>query len=130
MEDPTGTLEKFHLGFSADGSSCLMIFIDGEQRSMKCVADVAELTAFIANLTKAAGEMQRRRAMLGEERAVMAPATMNVASGAFQMSAGDRYMEGALVADTGEIVGIRMCPEVAFQLTRAMLATAPAASAC
>ncbi len=56
--------------------------------------------------------------------------TLNVASGAFQMSAGDNYIEGALVGDTGEIVGIRMCPEVAFQLTRAMLATAPAASAC
>jgi hypothetical protein len=129
MQAATGIVEKFNLGISADGHSCLMIFIDEDQRAMKCLIDAAELNAFIANLSRAAGEMARRRTATGEECA-SPRATMNVASGAFQMSASDDYIEGALVADTGEIVGIRMCTAVAFQLTRAMLATAPAASAC
>jgi hypothetical protein len=55
---------------------------------------------------------------------------LNVAFGEFQRSPTDEYIEGALVGDAGQIVGIRMCPEVVCQLTKAMLMTAPAASSC
>ena len=30
-ETPTGTLQKFHIGVSADGRSCMMIFVDEEK---------------------------------------------------------------------------------------------------
>ncbi len=66
MDAPTGTLEKFHLGIGADGRSCLLVFIDSDGRAMKCLADATELNALISNLSKVAGEMTRRRAMLGE----------------------------------------------------------------
>ena len=47
-----------------------------------------------------------------------------------QQSPTDAYIEGALVGDSGQIVGIRMAPEVACQLTKAVLMTAPAAASC
>jgi hypothetical protein len=128
-ENPTGTLDKFHMGVSADGQSCMMIFVDEEQRTIKCVADFAEFNAFIANLNRVAGEMHRRRSAMGDA-AGPACGTLNVAFGEFQLSPTDSYIEGALVADSGQIVGIRMCPEVACQLSKAMLMTAPAASSC
>ena len=55
---------------------------------------------------------------------------MNVTFAEFQLSRDDSYIEGALIGDSGEIVGIRMHPDVACQLTRAMLMTTPAASSC
>ena len=61
MENPTGTLDKFHLGVSADGQTCMMVFVDDEQRTFRCVADVSEFYAFIAKLNRAAAEMSRRR---------------------------------------------------------------------
>lgn len=128
-ETSTGTLDKFHMGVSADGQNCMMVFIDEDQRAIRCVADFAEFNAFIANLNRAAGEMQRRRSALGDE-AGPACGTLNVAFAEFQLSPTDSYIEGALVGDSGQIVGIRMCPEVACQLTKAMLMTAPAASNC
>jgi len=129
MDTPTGTLDKFHLGVSADGQSCMMIFIDEDQRTIRCVADFSEFNAFIANLTRAAGEMARRRQEEGDEQGPDST-TLNVAFAEFQLSPNDAYIEGALVGDSGQIVGIRMCPEVACQLTKAMLMTAPAASRC
>jgi hypothetical protein len=129
MDTPTGTLDKFHLGVSADGQSCMMIFIDEDQRTIRCVADFSEFNAFIANLNRAADEMARRRHVEGDENSV-ASGTLNVAFAEFQLSPNDAYIEGALVGDSGQIVGIRMCPEVACQLTKAMLMTAPAASRC
>jgi hypothetical protein len=144
MDNVTGTLDKFHLGVSADGKSCVMVFIDESQHSINCVADFAEFKAFINSLSHAANEMARRRStspdgedesptagddLAGEEMAIR-PATMNVASAAFQMNKDEGYIEGALVGDAGEIVGVRMCTEVACQLTRAMLMSAPAASSC
>ena len=129
MDTPTGTLDKFHLGVSADGQSCMMIFIDEDQRTIRCVADFSEFNAFIANLTRAAGEMARRRQEEGDEQGPDST-TLNVAFAEFQLSPNDAYIEGALVGDSGQIVGIRMCPEVACQLTKAMLMTAPAASSC
>jgi len=127
METPTGTLDKFHLGVSADGQSCMMVFVDEEQHTIRCVADFAEFNSFIASLNRAAGEMARRRNEEGDE-AGPACGTLNVAFAEFQLSPTDAYIEGALVGDSGQIVGIRMCPEVACQLTKAMLMTAPAAS--
>jgi hypothetical protein len=127
METPTGTLDKFHLGVSADGQSCMMVFVDEEQHTIRCVADFAEFNSFIASLNRAAGEMARRRNEEGDEAGPVC-GTLNVAFAEFQLSPTDAYIEGALVGDSGQIVGIRMCPEVACQLTKAMLMTAPAAS--
>ena len=128
-DPPTGTLDKFHMGVSADGRSCMMIFVDEDQRTIKCVAEFPEFNAFIANLNRVAGEMQRRRSALADEEGP-ACGTLNVAFAEFQLSPTDAYIEGALVGDSGQIVGIRMCPEVACQLTKAMLMTTPVASRC
>ncbi len=65
LGDENGTLDKFHLGVSADGQSCMMIFIDEEHRAIRCTADFAQFHAFITSLTCAAAEMARRRAALG-----------------------------------------------------------------
>jgi hypothetical protein len=129
MDTPKTTLEKFHLGVSADGQSCMMIFVDEGQHTMRCVADFSEFNAFIASLTRVAGEMARRRSENGEEEGP-ACGTLNVAFAEFQVSPTDAYIEGALVGDAGQIVGIRMCPEVACQISKAMLMTAPPASRC
>jgi hypothetical protein len=129
METSTGTLDKFHLGVSADGDTCMMIFIDEDQHTIRCVADFSEFNAFIASLNRAAAEMARRRHEEGNEEGPTC-GTLNVAFAEFQVSPTDAYIEGALVGDSGQIVGIRMCPEVACQLTKAMLMTAPAASRC
>jgi hypothetical protein len=129
MDIPNGTLDKFHLGVSADGQTCMMVFVDEDQRTIRCVADFSEFNAFIASLNRAAQEMSRRRHEEGDEQGTVC-GTMNVAFAEFQLSPTDAYIEGALVGDAGQIVGIRMCPEVACQLTKAMLMTAPAASTC
>jgi len=129
MEIPNGTLDKFHLGVSADGQTCMMVFVDEDQRTIRCVADFSEFNAFIANLNRAAAEMQRRRHEEGDEQGPVC-GTLNVAFAEFQLSPTDAYIEGALVGDAGQIVGIRMAPDVACQLTKAMLMTASAASRC
>jgi hypothetical protein len=128
-DNGNGTLDKFHLGVSADGRSCLMVFLDEDQRAIRCTADFAQFDAFIANLNRAAAEMARRRNALGDEEP-MPSGAMNVTFAEFQLSRDDDYIEGALIGDSGEIVGIRMHPDVACQLTRAMLMTTPAASSC
>jgi hypothetical protein len=130
MDTPTGTLDKFHLGVSADGQTCMMVFVDEDQRTIRCVADFSEFNAFIASLNQAAAEMSRRRHEEDDEQQGPVCGTLNVAFAEFQLSPTDEYIEGALVGDSGQIVGIRMCPEVACQLTKAMLMTAPAASIC
>ena len=33
LSDENGTLDKFHLGVSADGQSCMMIFIDEDHET-------------------------------------------------------------------------------------------------
>ena len=129
LDTANGTLDKFHLGVSADGRSCIMIFLDEDKRAIRCTADFAQFNAFIANLNRAAAEMARRRTALGDEEP-MPSGAMNVTFAEFQLSRDDDYIEGALIGDSGEIVGIRMHPDVACQLTRAMLMTTPAASSC
>ena len=128
--DDNGTLDKFHLGLSADGQNCMMIFLDEERRTIRYTADFAQFHAFIASLNRAAAEMARRRNSLGEDEEAVPSGAMNVTFAEFQLSRDDDYIEGALIGDSGEIVGIRMHPDVACQLTRAMLMTTPAASSC
>ena len=129
MDTVTGMLDKFHLGVSADGRSCLLVFVDEDQRTIRCVADFSEFNTFIASLNGAASEMARRR---HEEGVDPGPdcGPLNVTFAEFQVSPTGAYIEGALVGDSGRIVGIRMAPEVACQLTKAVLMTAPAASRC
>ena len=131
-DNGNSTLDKFHLGVSADGQSCMMIFLDEERRAIRCTADFAQFSAFIASLNRAAAEMARRRSVFGEEREEesVASVALNVTFAEFQLSRDDDYIEGALIGDSGEIVGIRMHPDVACQLTRAVLKTTPAASSC
>ena len=87
MEIPNGTLDKFHLGVSADGQTCMMVFVDEDQRTIRCVADFSEFNAFIANLNRAAAEMSRRRQDEGDEEGEQGPAcgTLNVAFAEFQL---------------------------------------------
>jgi hypothetical protein len=118
-----GKLDKFHLGVSADGRSCMMIFLDEAQHAIRCTADFAQFNAFITNLNRAAAEMARRRNALGDEEPTPSVA-MNVTFAEFQLSRDDDYIEGALIGDSGEIVGIRMHPDVAYQMTKAVLNTA------
>jgi hypothetical protein len=128
--DENSTLEKFHLGLSADGQSCMMIFLDEDRRTIRYTADFAQFNAFIASLNRAAAEMARRRNELGEHEESAPSGAMNVTFAEFQLSRDDAYIEGALIGDSGEVIGIRMHPEIACQITRAMLMTAPAASSC
>jgi hypothetical protein len=128
MDTQTGTLDKFHLGVSADGRSCVMVFVDDDSRTINCVANFAEFNAFISSLNNAANEMARRRNALGDdEEAGTRFDTIHVASSAFQLNVDGGYIEGALVGDSGEVLGVRMSPEVACQMTRAVLNTTPAA---
>lgn len=132
-----GTLTNFQLGISSDGTNCMMIFIDEDQRTTTCSADFTEFNQFIASLNQAASEMARRRSeqldaglSTGPNTGSIAVGAINVASAAFKLSASDGYVLGALAGDTGEVVGIRMRPDVATEMTRAMLLTVPATSRC
>ena len=140
-----GTLEKFHLGLAADGTTCALVFVDEHHRSIACIASFADLNGFIVSLTRAATEMARRRAMLVQDDAhatedddVVAvtdtgddrQAAFNIASSTFRLCADDGYIVGSLVDDDGQVVPIRMRPDVANEMTRNMLKTAQVASAC
>ena len=142
-----GTLEKFHLGLAADGMTCALIFVDEHHRSIACIASFADLNGFIVSLTRAATEMARRRSKLvrdgtgstddtdddatamddpGDDR----QAALNIASSNFRLCADDGYIVGSLVDDDGQVVPICMRPDVAHEMTRNILKTARAASAC
>jgi hypothetical protein len=119
-----GTLVNFQLGISADGTNCMMVFVDEDHRTTTCSANFNEFNQFIASLTQAANEMARRRSVqLEGEPASLA--AINIASAAFKLCAADGYVLGALAGDAGEMVGIRISPDVASQMTRAMLLTLP-----
>ena len=105
-----------------------MMFVDEDQRTIRCVADFSEFNTFIATSTASRARWRDVAAKRATRGTVCG--TLNVAFAEFQLSPTDAYIEGALVGDSGQIVGIRMCPEVACQLTKAMLMTAPAASRC
>ena len=139
-----GTLEKFHLGLAADGTTCALLFVDERHRSIACIASFADLNGFIVSLTRAAAEMARRRAMLMQDDApstddaIVAvtgsdderPMAFNIASSTFRLCADDGYIVGSLVDDGGQVVPVRMRPDVANEMTRNMLKTAQVASAC
>ena len=140
-----GTLEKFHLGLAADGMTCALVFVDEHHHSIACIASFADLNGFIVSLTRAATEMARRRAIItpddtpatddDDDIAVAGAgndrqAAFNIASSAFRLCADDGYIVGSLVDDDGQVVPIRMRPDVANEMTRNMLRTARVASAC
>ena len=130
-----GTLAKFHLGLASDGTSCAMVFIDEQQHSIACIAGFADLEGFITSLTQAAAEMARRRTALlqddeAEEATTTRPGAINVASSNFRMCDEDGTILGSLVGDGGQVVGIRMRPDVANEMTRNMLRTARVVSTC
>ncbi len=122
-----GSVVNFQLGISADGTNCMIVFVDEEQRMTTCSVNFIEFNQFITSLSQAAGEMARRRTDFLEDEPASALA-LNVSSAAFKLCAHDGYLLGALASDAGEVVGIRMCPDVANQMTRAMLLTLPAMS--
>jgi hypothetical protein len=132
--DAPATLAKFHLGLAADGMSCAMVFVDTHQHSIGCIAGLSDLMGFISSLQRVAGEMARRQALLdedGEQTAFDAiSGAINIASADFRMCADDGYILGSLVGEGGQVVGIRMRPDVANEMTRNMLRSAPVASAC
>jgi hypothetical protein len=125
MEASGGDIKEFRLGMSADGLSCTLLFVDDDDRTMKCMATFPEFAAFVSNLSNAAQEMARRQAITGER--TDPGRIMNVASGAFRLDTADGYVMGSLVSNSGDVVGVRMQPYVACQLTRALLLAAPAA---
>jgi hypothetical protein len=127
-----GTLAKFHLGLAADGTNCAMVFIDEQQHSIACIAGFADLQGFIDSLTQAAAEMARRRGGEADEAdEVQAPSgAFNVTSTNFRTCDEDGTIVGSLVGDHGQVVGIRMQPHVANEMTRNMLRTARVVSTC
>ena len=48
-----GTLVNFQLGISTDGTNCMMVFVDEDQRMTTCSANFNELNQFIASLAQA-----------------------------------------------------------------------------
>jgi len=131
MEDTTpesGTLERFHLGISVDGTNCLLMFIDDGDHAISCVASFEELDDLIASLVKTAGEMSRRRNEVEDAVPRGRVPEITVTSAVFHMQ--DECMMGALTGDGGEVVGLRLHPSVVHEMTRAMLQAIPPASTC
>lgn len=138
MEDTSniapGTLAKFHLGLTADGASCAMVFVDDQQHSIACIAGFADLEGFISSLAQAATEMARRRAAqagneAGEE-IQSASGTINVTASSFEADESDGTIRGLLIGDGGEVIPVQMRPQVANEITRNMLRAAHVASSC
>jgi hypothetical protein len=135
MTQQPGTLTKFHIGLAADGMSSVLLFADDRGHSMACLASFGDLHEFIAALTQAAAELARRRAATPQEDDVVAGHTgeacaINVASSEFRRCDDDGYILGALVGEAGEVLGIRMRPDIANEMTRNMLRSAQALSLC
>lgn len=139
-----GTLETFHLGLAADGTSCAMVFVDESHHSIACVASYADLNGLIASLSQAAAELARRRAApmadeAADETAADETATdeadpsdalelFNIVSSNFCEQGDGGYMIGALVDDRGRTVPVRLRPDVAYEMTRNVLKAARVAS--
>ncbi|MSP77928.1 MAG: hypothetical protein EXR12_17565 [Rhodospirillaceae bacterium] len=128
MEANSSLMNQFHLGVSPDGRECLMVFVDEEHRAMKCVAEFSEFQAFVANLAQIADEMARRQ-MLGGGRAALPRQMIDVTAAAFMHDADDDCIKGTLVGPSGDLMGLKMSPEVASLLSRALLLATPAALA-
>ena len=134
INDSPGTLAKFHLGLAADGTSCAMVFVDNHQHSIASIASFSDLMGFISALQRVAREMARRQVLRDEggEQATLdtISGAINIASADFRMCTDDGYILGSLVGEGGQVVGIRMRPDVANEMTRDMLRSARVASAC
>ena len=132
--DGPATLARFHLGLAADGTSCAMVFVDDHQHSIGCIASFSDLMGFISSLQRVAREMTRRQAPRDEgcEQATteMINGAVNIASADFRLCTDDGYILGSLMGEGGQVVSIRMRPDVANEMTRNMLRSAPVASAC
>ena len=137
MDPSSSMISQFHLGVSADGGECLMVFVDEEQRAMKCVANFSEFRAFVSGLCEIAEEMARRQCTDGESgsdeqadeqpvRVTPGRGLLDVASGAFAHDNDRDCIKGALVGADGNMLGLKMSPEVAAQLSRALLLATPA----
>jgi hypothetical protein len=132
-----GTLAKFHLGLAADGSSCALVFIDEDQNSIACIAGFADLEGFITSLTQASREMARRRGVELDTQpqetdtvSKMPAGAIDVASSNFELCDEDGTIVGCLVGRSGQVVGIRLKPHVATEMTRNMLLNARTLGAC
>jgi hypothetical protein len=134
INDSPGTLANFHLGLAADGTSCAMVFVDNHQHSIASIASFSDLMGFISALQRVAREMARRQVLPDEagEQATLdtISGAINIASADFRMCTDDGYILGSLVGEGGQVVGIRMRPDVANEMTRDMLRSARVASAC
>ena len=102
---------------------------------MKCVANFSEFRAFVSGLCEIAEEMARRQSTENEpdgeeeQRAVrVGPprGMLDVASGAFAHDSDRDCIKGALVGADGNMLGLKMSPEVASKLSRALLLATPA----
>jgi hypothetical protein len=132
-----GTLETFHLGLAADGTSCAMVFVDEGHHSIVCVASYDDLNGLIVSLTQAAAELARRRAMpMADEAAADEPDAsdglelFNVIASNFQEHGQGGYILGTLVDDGGRVMPVRMRPDAANEMTRNLLKAARVASSC
>jgi|FEC22Drversion2_1045045.scaffolds.fasta_scaffold01936_1 hypothetical protein len=134
---PPGTLETFHLGLAADGTSCAMVFVDEGHHSIACVASYSDLNGLIASLTQAAAELARRRALPMAEEATADQndgsdglELFNVVATNFQEHGRDGSIVGTLVDEGGRVVPIQLRPDVANEMTCNVLKAARAASSC
>ena len=91
-----GTLVNFQLGISTDGTNCMMVFVDEDQRMTTCSANFNEFNQFIASLTQAASEMARRRSEQIEDGdgPALSLGAINVSSAAFKLCCARRLRAG------------------------------------
>lgn len=131
--DSSSRVAEFHIGMTEDGLRCLMVFIDEKRHVMECMLDFSELTSFISSLRETVSEMAGRQGTANDAPAagtkIMRCRPIDVSSSAFQVNPGDGSIMGTLVSDSGEVVGVRMRPEIACQLTRDLLLAATASRA-
>jgi len=130
-----GTLETFHLGLAADGTSCAMVFVDESNHAISCIASYADLNGLIVSLTQAAAELERRRTLPMADDADQADASdglelFNIVSSNFCEHGEGGYIVGTLVDDGGRVVPVRLRPDVACEMTRNVLKATRVASAC
>ena len=123
--EPSSTLiSQFHLGVSADGNACMMVFVDDEQHAMKCVAEFSEFRQFVASLCEIANEMARRQMQV--PGSTLPDRVIEVESGSFTPDRANNGVAGTLVASDGTSVGMKMSASMAAELSRALLLAAPA----
>jgi hypothetical protein len=129
MESLSTTIRQFHLGVSEDGQRCRLAFSDEDKNVVEWIAEFNEFSAFVSTLCNAAAEMVRRQTPDGSAQRPLPYGPLEVSSAAFKVHPTDGSIMGAIVSQAGDVVGLRMRPEVACQLSRDLLLAAPAVSA-